>query len=71
MTGGISLRNIVVLLVWNTSQYSLFLHLIRVPLSVPDSGTLIRPRPYRFCENLSVGEGVLDLPPSVKQIVCV
>ena len=38
------LRNIVVLLVWSTSQYSLFLHLIRVPSSFTEGGTLIRPR---------------------------
>ena len=44
--GGISLRNIVVLLPLGRSQYSLFLHLFRVPSSVTDSGTLIRPRPY-------------------------
>ena len=42
-----SLRNIVVLLPLERSQYSLFLHLFRVPLSVTDSGTLIRPRPFK------------------------
>ena len=36
------LRNIVVLLPLERSQYSLFLHLIRVPSSAPGSGTLIR-----------------------------
>ena len=38
------LRNIVVLLPLGRSQYSLFLHLFRVPSSAPGSGTLIRLR---------------------------
>ena len=38
------LRNIVVLLPLERSQYSLFLHLFRVPSSAPGSGTLIRLR---------------------------
>ena len=41
-----SLKNIVVLLPLVRSQYSLFFQLIRVPSSVPDSGTLVRPNAY-------------------------
>ena len=82
------LRNIVVLLPLGRSQYSLFLHLIRVPSSFTEGGTLIR---LRICEasrlaqykmfvlcpvehkNAAsiVGDGVLDVPPGTKYIVCV
>ena len=46
-----ALRNIVVLLPLERSQYSLFLHLIRVPSSATGSGTLIRPNPFFLSEN--------------------
>ena len=48
-----SLKNIVVLLPVSRSQYSLFFQLIRVPSSVPDSGTLVRPTPYSLIPNHS------------------
>ena len=67
VTGGISLRNIVVLLPLERSQYSLFLHLFRVPLSVTDSGTLIRPLPFKRVV-IIVGVGVPDDPYTVSSV---
>ena len=45
----------------------MFLHLFRVPLSVTDSGTLIRPLPFKRVV-IIVGVGVPDDPYAVSSV---